>query len=54
MKKRAIKNLSINKKTISTLAIEEKLKGGANTSHTSCLCMDTVCECEINVPIRQN
>ncbi len=48
MKKRTIKSLEINKSTISKFT-----HGGAvgvrypvNTSNTSCLCIDTVCECE--------
>ena len=51
MKKRAIKNLVLCKKTISSLETAEKLKGG-NTSHTSCLCIDTVCECDEESPFR--
>jgi len=47
MKKQKIQSLAINKKTISKFSAIEKLKGGRNTSHTSCLCMDTICECEI-------
>ncbi|WP_157547274.1 hypothetical protein [Kordia zhangzhouensis] len=51
MKKRSIKNLSMNKKTIATFSFSNKLKGG-NRSHTSCLCMDTECECKVDVPFR--
>lgn len=53
MKKQSIKNLAIHKKTISTLVTVNQLKGGrtgTGTSHTSCLCMDTVCECEMKAP----
>jgi hypothetical protein len=49
----SIKNLAIHKKTISTLVTVNQLKGGrtgTGTSHTSCLCMDTVCECEMKAP----
>ncbi|WP_298515627.1 hypothetical protein [uncultured Kordia sp.] len=46
MKKQTIKNLTFKKNTISSFKIMEQLKGG-NTSHTSCLCIDTVCECEL-------
>ena len=53
MKKRTIKSLAINKKTISKFSAIEKLNGGRNTSKTSCLCMDTVCECEMDRPFRQ-
>lgn len=49
MKKRVIKNLEINKKTISKFDHLHKVKGG-NRSHTSCLCMDTMCECELQTP----
>jgi hypothetical protein len=52
MKKRAIKSLAINKKTISKFSAIEKLKGGRNTSHTSCLCIDTACECDGETPFR--
>ncbi|MFK7750670.1 MAG: hypothetical protein AB8B65_19925 [Kordia sp.] len=52
MKKSTIKNLAINKKTISKFNAIEKLKGGRNTSYTSCLCIDTVCECEMDTPFR--
>ncbi|PTX59518.1 hypothetical protein C8N46_109107 [Kordia periserrulae] len=50
MKKQNIKSLAIHKKTISTLTAANTLKGGTGTSHTSCLCMDTVCECEMEAP----
>lgn len=55
MKKRTIKSLAINKKTISTFAYVENVKGGGlpPTSETSCLCMDTMCKCEIATPIRR-
>ncbi|MCH2194686.1 hypothetical protein [Kordia sp.] len=47
MKKQTIKNLAFKKSTISTFEAIETLKGGGrNTSHTSCLCMDTMCECD--------
>ncbi|WP_162820104.1 hypothetical protein [Kordia sp. SMS9] len=53
MKKRTIKSLAIHKNTISKFNYVDTLKGG-NTSHTSCLCMDTMCECELEMPIRRN
>lgn len=46
MKKRAIKSLSLSKNTISKFDHIEKIKGG-NRSHTSCLCMQSECECKI-------
>ena len=51
MKKRTIKSLAINKSTISTFL---HVNGGINnnTSKTSCLCIDTICECEMESPIR--
>jgi len=55
MKKQTIKNLAFSKKTISTLTSLEGVKGGnvSATSHTSCLCMYSMCECEIEVPLRR-
>ncbi|MEM6720396.1 MAG: hypothetical protein AAF611_13810 [Bacteroidota bacterium] len=48
MKRQTIKNLTFNKKTISTFTNLEDVKGGIanNTSHTSCLCMYSLCECK--------
>jgi len=51
MKKRRIKSLAINKKTISKFSAIEKLKGGTGTSKTSCLCINTACECEMESPV---
>ena len=53
MKKRAIRNLTFNKNTISKFDYLHKVKGG-NRSNTSCLCMDTVCECDQEAPLRGN
>lgn len=50
MKKRRAKSLKLCKKTISSLEFTENIKGG-NRSHTSCLCMDTMCECELKTPL---
>jgi hypothetical protein len=45
MKKRQIKNLAINKKTISKISSLEELKGGRNSLETSLLCIHSVCGC---------
>jgi len=51
MKKRKFKSLAFNKNTISTFDQLHKIQGG-NRSQTSCLCMDTMCECKMESPLR--
>ncbi|WP_298515622.1 hypothetical protein [uncultured Kordia sp.] len=46
MKKPTIKNLAFKKRIISSLSVTEQLKGGKDTSQTSCWCNMTECACE--------